>query len=114
MLGTKSGHLRGSEREVCEFGGALDGRVPFHESTSLEVRGTGILKSVFQATVTYVRAPLSALCPRGDRQPGPEAWSALARLSAHRPVLGTVPVPAHPAPKPLPHLCRPALHGPLN
>lgn len=44
-----------SSQRVCEFGGTLYDRVPFHESKSIDVRDTGILKSVFKATLIYIR-----------------------------------------------------------
>lgn len=44
-----------SSQRVCEFGGTLYDRVPFHESKNIDVRDTGILKSVFKATLIYIR-----------------------------------------------------------
>lgn len=48
-------------QRVCEFRGTLYDGVPFRESTSIDVRGTGILQSVFKATLTYIRPPVSTL-----------------------------------------------------
>lgn len=44
-----------SSQRVSEFGGTLYDRVLFHESKSIDVRDTGILKSVLKATLIYIR-----------------------------------------------------------
>ena len=101
-LGAKQGGRRGSRREwagkhspqgVCEFGAALYDGVPVHESTSIDVGGTGILESAQSH---------SDLQPTSNSHTQPITLSQPCLLSGlTRPVWEKVLLPEHPSPKAL-------------
>lgn len=85
-----------SSQRVCEFGGTLYDRLPYHESKSIDVRDTGILKSGFKATLIYIRPLLLYPDPCKTDSLSLMLGQPCCLSSPTRSVLETVLAPAYP------------------